>query len=315
MRRLRRTAREAAEAVLFYAGLAIVPFLPRRAVLGLARGLGTLGYLGCRRLRRVAMANLQVAFGDTLPPARKAAIALASFRLSARVLLDFLWFGRFTARRVAAWVRLHPSLLDCVRSRPLVAVTGHFGNWEMLGLAAAMHGHIPMSVAAPIKNRIVDRWVRRRRGVTGQQVQAKRGAVQAAIADLRAGGVVALLVDQKTQPREGGAFVPLFGVPMALSRAPGLLAARAGADVVFAWCVAGEDGGYECRGAGPLRVGGRRPAPRETDEAVARWIEERARALPGQWLWAYKYWQYLPTGHGGGGFPFYAKKLREDREA
>ena len=146
--------RRALEAPLMRFGLAVVPRFPRRLLLGLARGLGTGAYVFSARTRRLGLANLDVAFGDSKTPAEKKWIMRESLRNLALVLLDLLWFSRDSDARLRRWFVAAPSM-EAELAGPVganVGITGHFGNWELTGRYWALRTGKMMSVAMPIKN-------------------------------------------------------------------------------------------------------------------------------------------------------------------
>ena len=73
-----------------------VPRLPRRLSLALAWVLGELYYRIDGKGRAVALENLRLSFGDTLPPRRREQIARASFLNFARGMLDLFWARNLT---------------------------------------------------------------------------------------------------------------------------------------------------------------------------------------------------------------------------
>ena len=301
--------RTALEALGLYAALAVVPCLPRAGVVGLARLLGRAAFVLSPGLRRVALANLDVAYGDTLTGEAKQRVARESFRSVALVALDFFWFSRFTERRLARYVTFDPSFDAYFEAAPVIAVTGHLGNWEVLGLATAARGGLLVSVAAPL-GRTADRVITRLRERTGQRVVMKRGAVRALLAELRRKGRVGILMDQNTLPRDGGAFADFFGLPVLVSKSVGALAARTGADVCLAFCL--PEGRRYRACAVPLGQGGDGPGvPGEMTRAMLDGMQRMIREHPGKWLWMYKRWKYVPPGRDRHGYPFYARGFRE----
>ena len=296
------------------AGLAwaMVPLFPRACVVGLARFLGNVGFRLSRRDRRVAMANLDLAFGAALSRAEKEAIACAAFQTFTLVLLDLFCFGRRKRKRIEAHVKFDPSFDHYLKTAPVIAVTAHFGNWEIMGQAAAVHGEPPVSVAAPLPNRFVDRMLTRLREGTGQEISAQAGAVRSLMKALRAGGRTALLMDQNTLPRDGGEFVDLFGRPVPISKAAAGLASHTGAPVVFTYCVADADGTYTAHALPPVHARGERGAGRDLTQTIAQMLESVVRKHPGQWLWMYKRWKYIPQNETPDRYPFYARRLEAE---
>ena len=193
-----------------------------------------------------------------------------------------------------------------------VGVTGHFGNWEMIGRYWAMSPGGLMSVALPLKNPAVDALLRQARQVTGQQIVEREGALRKLVRCLREGGTVGLLLDQNTSPAEGGVFAEFFGKPVAVSPAAGILAPMTGAEIIFAYALPGADGSY--RGelthlipAAEIAGLERGRAAQELTQRVTTFYEEAIRARPECWLWSYKRWRHIPEGMAREGFPDYAK--------
>jgi lauroyl/myristoyl acyltransferase len=230
------------------------------------------------------------------------------------VLLDLFWFGWRTHRRVGAHVSFDPSFDHYFKTAPLVAITAHLGNWEVMGLAAARHGEPAFSVAAPLDNRFVDRMLTRLREETGQQIAEQGGAVRTLLKALKHGGRTALLLDQNTLPRDGGVFVTLFGRPVPISKTAAGLASHSGAPIVFTYCVADEKGHYRAYALPPMKASGKRGDEIEITQAIAGMLESVITKHPDQWLWMYKRWKYIPDGESPEQYPFYARRLRTEQK-
>lgn len=305
--------RQALEAPAMRLGLAVVPRLPRRAALALARALGDGAYLFSARSRRLGLANLDLAFGDSKTPAEKRRILRASLRNFSLTMLDLLWFSRDSAARMERWFEAAPSMRESLaQPAARVGVTGHFGNWELTGRYWALRTGAMMSVAMPLKNPAVDVLLQRARQDNGQQVVAREGALRKLVKFLRAGGTVGLLLDQNTAPDEGGTFVEFFGKPVAVSPAAGLLAPMTGAEILFGYALPRPDGSYlgETPHAIPpaeIAALDRATAARELTQRITEFYEEAIRARPECWLWSYKRWRHVPPGMPKDGFPYYAK--------
>lgn len=305
--------RQALEAPLTRLGLAVVPRLPRRAVLGLARLLGAGGYLFSARSRRLGLANLDLAFGETKTPAEKRRILRESLQNFSLTLLDLLWFSRNSAARLERWFEAAPALEATMANRAArVGVTGHFGNWELIGRNWALSPGGLTSVAMPLKNPVVDALLRQARQMTGQRIVGRDGALKKLIRCLREGGTVGLLLDQNTDPDEGGTFVEFFGLPVAVSPAAGILASMTGAEIIFAYALPRADGTYlgelpHVIPAAEIAAMDRATAAQELTRRITGFYEEAIRARPECWLWSYKRWRHVPTGMPQDGFPYYAK--------
>jgi len=286
-------------------GFVLVPLLPRCVVVRLARGFGSLGYGIAHRERRVGLANLDLAYGDTKSSEEKVAIIRESLQTFALGILDLFWFSLFTESRIRRYVRFDASMAWVTEPGPVVAQTAHIGNWEILGQAISLHGVPITSVATPLDNPAVNWILNRARKRTGQSIAPRKGAVRALVRKLAEGGRPAALMDQNTLPDEGGAFVPFFGLPVPVSLTAGMLAAHGKARMVFAYCIADRKGLYTAFSESTL--------PPPTDRLVAvrhfvRVTESVIRRHPGQWLWMYKRWKFVPEGAPIDKYPFYARR-------
>ena len=296
-------------------GLAAIPRLPRRAVLALARALGSAAYVLSARSRRLGLENLDLAFGDTKTPAEKRRILRESLRNFSLTMLDLLWFTRDSAPRMERWFAASPALEAAMARRVArVGVTGHFGNWELMGRYWALRTGSIMSVAMPLKNPAVDAILQKARQVTGQQIVAREGALRKLVRFLRDGGTVGLLLDQNTAPEEGGVFADFFGKPASVSAVAGILAPMTGAEIIVGYALPRADGTY--RGEMPHWVPAeeiaaldRKGAAQELTQRITGFYEEAIRTRPDCWLWSYKRWRYIPAGMAAEGFPDYAKPL------
>lgn len=306
--KLRKRLRQAPEALLAVLGWLTIPWLPRRAVLRLSRFLGWLAWCCSPSLRRISTANLEVAFGDTLSPARRKEIGKASFQSFALMMLDVFWFMHDTERRHTRYFLFDDSFLPFVDEPPFIAVAGHIGNWEILSTVCGVLGAPVTVVAMPLKNSFVDRMLNRVRSQTGCLPVPRQGAVRALLKSLKDGRTIALVLDQNTLPEEGGVFVPFFGVPVPVSKAAAMLWQRTGVRLMALACAADREGVY--------RVTVNRPFPLPDEELTVEMATLRAtqelesliRANPEHWLWSYKRWRYYRKEDPIERYPFYAKQ-------
>lgn len=295
-------------------GMALIPRLPRRLIVGLARLLGRAAYLVAARERRVGLANLDVVYGATLTAAEKQRILRGAFQTFALVLLDVFWFSRRTAERLRRHVHFDASLEPMFVPAAQICITAHLGNWEIVGMAVTLRGFPLTSVAAPLANPAVDRMFIASRQLSGQVIVPQQGALRQLLKALRHNGKIALVLDQNTPLAEGGMFVPFFGLPAPVSSAPALLALRTGADIFTGGGVPDAHGEYTVFINHRIRTADYASLPeaealRALTEETVRGTEALIRAHPDKWLWMYKRWKHALPGDDRSRYPYYTNDL------
>ncbi|MBI2202275.1 MAG: lysophospholipid acyltransferase family protein [Candidatus Rokubacteria bacterium] len=279
------------------AGLAGRLPLPFALVLG--RRLGDLVWLLLRSRRRLALANVAVAFPD-LPAADRRQIARRSFQHLGMVVAEVCRALRdpveATLDRVNVDGLEYVKGVMAVHGRALL-VSAHLGNWELLTLAYRVSG-FPLSVVVrPLDAPAVAGVMRRLRAAGGANMIAKRDALRPVLEALRGGHLVAILLDQNASRREG-VFVPFFGRLASTSRSVATLAIRTGTPIMPLFIRREPDGRHRITVRPPIM-----PNAATSDDAVTELtrrctaaIETAVREAPDQWLWMHARWRTRPAG-------------------
>ena len=288
-----------------------IPLLPRLAVRAIAWTAGTLGWLAGGKLKRIGEANLTLAFGASLAPSERRRILRQVYRHFSLLTLDLFWFAHDTRRRLDRWVEVDPSVPALAEPKRLMVLTAHLGNWEILGMRTASLGRQLMSVAMPLTNPFVDREFIRLREATGQIIIPRDGATRKLLKGIRDGAAMAVLLDQNTPLAEGGAYVDFFGLPVPVSTAPAHIALMTRAHIALVVCLPAPGGKYRAHCERIIELPSedlpREEAALQLTRRMTASVEAMVRKHPGYWLWLYKRWKFIPPGHDGAGYPFYAR--------
>ena len=310
-KKIGRGFRDAIEGVAVGLAGALVPRLSRRAELRLAAFLGSAAFAFALKTRRVAEANLGVVYGDAKTRAEKRAIAKASTIHTFQLMLDYFWFSRDTTARLERFcVCEDPGINGMIaEATPAFFITAHLGNWEVASTYFSNNGRSFASVYRPIGTHKTLARLSRFRQSTGQQMIPKDGAAKGVLRAIRAGCIVALVMDQHTDLRDGGIFLDFFGLPAAFSNLCGVVANRMKIPVCIACSVhdAKEDK-YRIKTYGTITADeAARLAPEEITARIVGTIERMILDNPAQWFWSYRRWKRCPEGDDVRRFPFYVK--------
>lgn len=190
---------------------------------------------------RAAHEFLGQALGE-LPRAELARRTRRSYLQLLRVAVDSERFLRLVPReRIAQHVEVEASpeaRAVFARRKGCLMVSPHLGNWEVPMLVLPTLGVHPLyGVAKPPKNLYLSRAVQASRERNGSRILSRKGAMAAAPAILKAGGTIAMVIDQRTSGR--AMLVPFFGRLARCERAPGVLLKRQRVPIVLSHCLEG----------------------------------------------------------------------------
>lgn len=276
----------------------VLQALPYSAGRSLMLLLARLAYLVDKRHREVARDNLRQAFPGQWSEADLRRWVLDVYRHFAVMLVEMVHLPRKlypnTWRR---YVELEDGGLlvrALLSDRPVLLVTGHYGNWEMGGYALALFGFRSWAIARPLDNPYLDRFLRQFREKTGQRLIAKKGEFELIEQVLRNRGLLCTLGDQDAGQR--GLFVDFFGRPASTHKAMAVLALEYRADVLVAVArKVGEPMRYR------IEVGCYLPAEEVQKYSVAELTQQITTALerlirrdPKQYFWLHRRWKHQP---------------------
>jgi len=180
--------------------------------------------------------------------------------------------------------------------RPVLLVSGHFGNFEMGGFITGLLGFPTFTVARPLDNPYLDRYINRFRSANGQYIFSNRGSSNQIDRILASGETLSLLGDQHAGPK--GCWVDFFGRPASCHKAIALFTLTSGAPLLLGYCR--RDGKpmrfeqsivglIDPRDEGP-EVGGVKPLTQWYNRA----LEKAVRDAPDQYWWLHRRWKEKP---------------------
>jgi KDO2-lipid IV(A) lauroyltransferase len=182
---------------------------------------------------------------------------------------------------------------DLFDDRPLLLVTAHLGNFEVGGYVLGILGFPTYTVARPLDNPYLDRFVERFRGGTGQKIIPKSGGYDQIVAVLAGGGVMSFLADQYAGPK--GCWVEFFGRIASAHKAIALLALEHDARVSVS-AVRRLDRPMRFELHNFVTIDPReRSASLTTVPELTQWytarLEELIRRSPDQYWWLHRRWK------------------------
>lgn len=290
--------RHVLETALLKACAAGLGALPWRAALAAGAALGGVLYR-CGLRRRVARANLELAFPDWTSRQREDVLARHYAELG-RVAAEYPHLARLVrAPRQQVFASYEgDEHLDAAAAlgRGVILITGHFGNFELFG--ASIGQRFPVDfVFRPPSNPGAGRWLTATRAAAGVGQVTTSGGIKRVFQALRAGRFVAMLGDQDA--RQEGVFVPFMGKMASTPAGPARIALATGAPIVFGAIWREVDGRHRARISPPIVPQGDprdESAVRELTAQHTRLLEAAVRERPEEWFWLHRRWKTRVVG-------------------
>ena len=285
--------------------ISVIPRLPRRACALLANAVGALAFAVDGRGRRVALANIEAAFGDRYSPAERSWIGRASYQYFARTMLDLFWGPRLIRPGGEKYVDLvGKEHLEAQLGKPTVVMVAHYAGFEWASLVCGMHGYRGYTLTQAFKNPALDKLFTGLRTCTGQQVITQDMSMLRMLRQVMKGNIVGLLIDLNLPPTQAATVIETFGMKMCATYLHAILAQRAGASLVPLTSEPRPDGTCRVEIHAPLKLP-EGSTPQEVTQLAWNFFEQRIRQKPELWMWMYKHWRFRPKGETRP-YPFYS---------
>jgi len=213
----------------------LIPLCSRTVCYHIAQTAGTL--LSCvdRPRSKVALSNLEVAFGDRFSLKQRRKIARESFQHFARTMLDLLWSPRLTQENFSQYIDLEnfeETARDTGRERSVMIACYHYSNFEWLSLACGFLDLKGTIISQEFKNSSLDPIFKRLREQSGHELVPRERGIMRLYKVLRRKGRTALLVDLTVPPSQGAVAIGCFGLETSVTSAHAWLHERTGVPIV-----------------------------------------------------------------------------------
>jgi len=269
--------------------------LPLGFSYGLARFLGNFANHVLRYRRQVVMDNLRIAFGREMDKSRLAEIRAESYRQIAMAFVELLISPKLHNQIRHILEPKHFSLIQrlLLQGKGLITISGHLGNWELQGAAAATAMSEPFTVAAVQQsNPYIDRFITRRRNDMGMQVAGTKAAMKLLLKSLKNRQAIGLVADQNAG--RDAVFVDFFGKIAATHPGPAQLALKFGAPLIIGAAIR--------TGPGQFKILSKQVEIKEDDtvetltQRHVKILESFIRQYPEQYFWLHRRWKTRPPG-------------------
>ncbi len=256
-----------------------------------------------RKHRRIGLVNLRIAFPE-MGDAEGDRIIRACYRRMGTSAAEFVHLPKMDAAYIREHFRIEGTeyIRESLEGRnlPVLVMTGHFGNWELL---SHVYGAVIAPIAfivRPLKSGILDRIVTERRECVGNIVIRKADSAKEVMKILRKRILVGILIDQNVD-RHKGILVDFFTrkayTTFGIARLA--LAMNAAIHPGFIFRDPARKFHHILRFGPPIAIDPGAPREEEVARVTRRCNEELEKVIreaPDQWMWFHRRWKTRPVG-------------------
>jgi len=298
-RRIRKRVKNWLIYILVKGGLFWIRSVQRTTATKFLQALSLVGFYFARAERRKAIKHLTMVYGNEKSQREIYAIAKAVFINLGRNMADAFRIPLYNAQNIDCFVKVAGlENLDHAlhKGKGVLALTGHIGNWELMGGYLAMKGYPVNVVGAPIYDSRLDELVVNNRLQSGMKYIARGSEAREIMRALRRNEIVGLLIDQDTKHVEG-VFVNFLGEKAFTPVGPVIVAMKTGAAVVPMAIHIQQDNTHL------IEINEELELAFTKDESCNRIhntqicsdaIEKFIRKYPTQWVWMHRRWKTRP---------------------
>jgi KDO2-lipid IV(A) lauroyltransferase len=258
--------------------------------------LGALAYWLQPKRTQIGLLNLRAAFDGELHVAKARRIIRECYQNLGAGVAELLRLPVIDQAYIKRYVTIEGErhFEQAVASgKPVIFLSGHYGNWELSSVVAALKGHPITALARAQKSfpRLYRLLVSYRES-KGCTIIHKGGAIRQLVAALGERGLVGIVGDQASRQ---GIFIDFFGRSALFATGPFELAYAKEALIVPAFIHRLRGPFHRLVVEPPIALDHQAPKPlavRACMEQFARLLASHITDDPCQWLWMHKRWKH-----------------------
>ena len=282
--------------IIVKSGLIWLNKVHRNTAMKFLQNLANLGFYLVSKERNKTIKHLTFAYGESKSSSEIYSMAKRVYINLGRNMTDAFRLSKLNPQNIDNFVE--SSGLEYLekalqKGKGVLAITGHVGNWELMGSYLAMKGFPINVVGAPIYDPRLDSLVVNNRKNAGLKYIARGSATREIIRALRRNEVMGLLIDQDTKHVDG-VFVDFFGKQAYTPVGPVILAMKTGAPVLPMAIYSRKDGTHYVEIKEELKLNFTIAITQDrikNTQICSNAVEAYIRKHPTQWVWMHERWK------------------------
>jgi KDO2-lipid IV(A) lauroyltransferase len=291
-------AKDTCEYLIFRTLKFLFFLLPRGLCLFFGRAFGFLAYYLDKKHQKIALSNLEIAFGKEWPESRRKKIARDSLISFSQTIADMIKLSLVGDKQKEKLMTVEgeENLQEALKEgKGVLFFSAHFGNWELGSFFISKIGKLEV-VARALDNELLEKELIKLRINLGANVIYKKMAAKQILQSLRRNEMVAILIDQNVL-RSEGVFVDFFGKEASTTPALARFSLRTKSPIVPAFCYPTRSHRYLLKIFKPLHIETEGDYARDVlkiTQFCTKIIESEIRQNPEFWFWFHNRWKSRP---------------------
>lgn len=242
--------------------------------------------------RKVCLANLDLVYGDSINFDKKIEITKNSYKNLIYNLYEFIENSYISKEEIFQKVEVSNEhfINDALLSgKPIIAITAHYGNWELFGQFASLK-YRPMSVVGRmLDNDLLNKDLLAARNKNNCIMLDRNGASKGLVKAIKDGRMCGLVIDQHIGEDKGGVWIKVFGHEALQSDSPARLALKFDAIILPVFVVLKDFRKYEVKFCEPICIDSYDIV--KITQLQSNVIEKQILEYPDIWFWQHKRWK------------------------
>lgn len=280
--------------ILYRIGNFLALNLPLKFSYAAAVFLADIHYMIGFRERNAVIANLKTVMGKEAEDDELKRTAKAVFRNFAKYLVDFFRFSLMDAEYVKRFIKLdglHNIDEALKKSRGVIAISAHLGNWELGGAVLGMLGYNVNAVVLTHQNRNINDFFKSQRAIGNMKSIEFGASLRRCYIALKSNEILALLGDRDFSRH--GVPMEFCGKTAMLPKGPAVLSCRTGAVIVPSFITRNSDDTFTFTFGEPISPEAAGDEDHVVNSVMAKYmriIEYYIKKYPGQWYVFRDFW-------------------------
>ena len=275
----------------------LLKVLPHSIERYLMKALGQFAYFISKKHQKIINNNLDLAFDKKLSPEEKKEIGVSAFINLVDTTFGIIKRDNMPKERVLQNITFENE--EIVKKyqqegKQFIFVTGHYGNWELLSQAIAIHFDLTLvGVGRELDSKVMDNVLKKNRERFNVEMVYKKGAMKGCIRAISQKKTIGILVDQHLHIDQS-IVVDFFNHQANHTPIASILARKFNIDLIPAYISTSNYEQYVIKFYKPiksLKTDNQEEDLKDMSISQAEIMEKVIRKNPKQWFWMHKRWK------------------------